>query len=128
MRFLGRESEAEGMEYSLQMILREHSLHCGAVFDEKGEILARAGDFSKLSADGMVSTVLGPRGSALASYGLLRPDEKVRPALLSEGREFALLERVGILMVVVFGLDRAEGMEHLLFSRRVGASITERFS
>lgn len=116
------------MEYSLNTILREHSLPCGAVFDEKGEILARAGDFSRLSPDGLVSTVLGPRGSALASYGMLKPDEKIRPALMSEGREFALLERVGILMVVVFGLDRAEGMDHMMFSRRVGASITAAFS
>ena len=111
----------------LQRLLDQHDLLCGVVLSNTGRELARAGDFGALDRDGLLSTLLGPRGSGRATYGLMQPDEKIRPALMEEGDEFAFLELIDQTMVVVFGRERKEGMAHYLFSRQVGATILAEF-
>ena len=101
----------------LEELLARHSLRCGAVLDADGMIVERSGDF-----DGMkwASSLLGRQAFALL-------DGAIRPAMSGQGREFALLERVGSGLVIVFGLDRSEGMDHIHFARRVGESIERAF-
>lgn len=103
---------------ALEFVLSQHSLVCGAVLREDGEVLHQAGDFSAMA--------WAPSLLNATSFVLL--DGAIRPAMLGEGREFALLERAGPWLVIVFGLDRAEGMEHILFARRVGATIMQTFA
>lgn len=102
---------------ALEFVLAKHPLVCGAVLSEEGEVLEKAGDFSGMT---WAHSLLGPQSFELV-------DDAIRPAMAGQGREFALLERAGPNLVVVFGLDRAEGMEHILFARRVGASIGQAF-
>ncbi|MBX3170423.1 MAG: hypothetical protein KF760_23660 [Candidatus Eremiobacteraeota bacterium] len=85
---------------------------------ENGDILIRAGDFSGME---WAPSLLGPQ-----AYSLL--DGAIRPAMSGQGREFALLDRAGSHLVIVFGLDRAQGMEYLAFARQVGESIEWAFS
>lgn len=102
---------------ALEFVLAKHPLVCGAVLSEHGEVLEKAGDFSAMT---WAPTLLGPQSFELV-------DDAIRPAMAGQGREFALLERAGSTLVIVFGLDRSEGMEHILFARRVGASIVQAF-
>ena len=102
----------------LENLLAEHSLVCGAVLATDGQVVEKAGNFSGMDW----------ANSLLGSQAFLLADGPIRPAMSGQGREFALLERVEGGLLVVFGLDRAEGMEHLLFARRVGASIDAAFS
>jgi hypothetical protein len=118
----------DSLHARLQNVLRDHGLICGTVLSPSGEELVRAGDFAALDRNGLLSTLLGPRGSGSATYGLMQPDEAIRPALMEEGQEFAFLDRVGPMMVVVFGRDREPGMAHFLFARRVGASLAAAFA
>lgn len=85
--------------------------------DADGSVLERAGDFNGMD---WAASLLGRQAFALL-------DGPIRPAMSGQGREFALLERVGSGMVIVFGLDRSEGMEHIQFARRVGESIDRIF-
>lgn len=101
----------------LERLLIEHSLPCGALLATDGEVLERAGDFSGMDW----------ARSLLGSQAFLIADGPIRPAMSGHGREFALLERVEDGLLIVFGMDRAEGMEHILFARRVGESIEREF-
>ena len=116
------------MQHRLDSVLKQHGLLCGAVISEQGVVLARAGDFGQLASDGLASTLLGPKGSPLATYGLVQPDEKIRPAMMEEGFEFALLDRAGSLMVVVFGRERVGIVEHMQLAQRVGQTIAHEFA
>ena len=101
----------------LKALLDEHSLVCGAVLAHNGEVLERAGNFDEMI---WAPSLLGPQALPLL-------DGAIRPAMLEEGREFALLERAGGVVVLVFGLNRALGMDHILFARRVAESIDRLF-
>ncbi len=101
----------------LRAVLDEHSLVCGAVLAHNGTILERVGNFDDMM---WAPSLLGPQALPLL-------DRLIRPAMLEHGREFALLERVGDVVVLVFGLDRAQGMDHILFARQVAASIQQAF-
>ena len=95
----------------LEALLGEYGLVAGAVLGPQGEVLEQVGPFSDWA-----SSLCGPPA-------LLLWDGAMRPAMSGQGREFALLERIACGWVLVFGLDRAEGMEHLLFARQVGAAL-----
>lgn len=95
----------------LEVFLEEYGLVAGALLNSEGEVSAQVGELSPWA-----SSLCGPPA-------LLLWDGTIRPAMTGEGREFALLERVACGWALVFGLDRAEGMEHLLFARQVGAAL-----
>jgi hypothetical protein len=95
----------------LEAFLAEYDLVAGALLSTEGSVNAQAGEFSDWA-----SNLCGP--SALLLW-----DGAIRPAMAGEGREFALLERVACGWALVFGRDRAEGMEHILFARQVGSAL-----
>ena len=59
-------------EEQLQRVLDANCLPCGAVIAPTGEVIARAGDFDGFAGAGLVSDMLGPKGSAAATYHLVK--------------------------------------------------------
>lgn len=72
-------------------VLRDESLSCGAVIDEFGDVLARAGDFDAYPEPSLVSSALGPAGSPRATYASL--DGQSLPQIWAEGPCFAVIDR-----------------------------------
>ncbi|MFN8607003.1 MAG: hypothetical protein U0931_05700 [Vulcanimicrobiota bacterium] len=99
----------------LELLLQEYLLSSGALLNEQGEVLVRVGNFSPWA-----ESLLGP-------IALLLWDGAVRPAMTGQGREFALLQKVAPGWALVFGQDRAQGTEHILFARQVGQALQDRF-
>jgi hypothetical protein len=87
----------------LQRLLDEHRLSCGAVIAANGEVVARAGDFDAFAATGLVAAILGPYGSAEATYQLVQNPHRVMRAIWVQGSDFAFLDCAGEMVVVVFG-------------------------
>lgn len=114
------------MNERLQRVLDAHHLPCGAVIAASGEIVARAGDFLAFGSAGLVSAMLGPYGSAEATYHLVQDPEQIKPVMWGQGSEFAFLDRAGELVVVVFDRDRGDILYEL--SRLVGQSIAAEFA
>jgi hypothetical protein len=81
------------MEFSriLDEVLDDESLACGAVIDEFGEVLARAGNFETYPEPSLVSSALGPSGTPRATYASL--DGQSLPQIWAEGPCFAVIDR-----------------------------------
>jgi hypothetical protein len=75
----------------LDEVLQDESLACGAVIDEFGEVLARAGNFETYPEPSLVSSALGPSGTPRATYASL--DGQSLPQIWGEGEYFALIDR-----------------------------------
>ena len=87
----------------LDEVLREESLACGAVIDEVGTILARAGDFDGFPEPSLVSSLLGPSGTPRETYAGL--EGQSLPAIWGEGRCFAFVDRPSSgIAFVLFGV------------------------
>jgi hypothetical protein len=115
------------MEERLQRVLDAHRLPCGAVIAGSGEVVARVGDFAAFASAGLVSAMLGPYGSAEATYHTVRSPERVKPVMWGQGSEFAFLDCVCELVVVVFGRDRGDVHAQYALSRQVGQTIAAEF-
>ncbi|MGA7992757.1 MAG: hypothetical protein WCC53_15080 [Thermoanaerobaculia bacterium] len=75
----------------LDEVLQDESLSCGAVIDEFGEVLARAGNFETFPEPSLVSSALGPSGTPRATYASL--DGQPLPQIWAEGQCFAFIDR-----------------------------------
>ncbi len=75
----------------LDELLQDPRVRCGAVIDEFGEVLARAGDFDGYPAPGLVSSILGPSGTPGATYAGL--DGQSLPQIWAEGDYYAVIDR-----------------------------------
>jgi hypothetical protein len=115
------------MEQKLQRVLNAHHLACGAVIAPGGEVVARAGDFDGFGSAGLVSAMLGPRGSAEATYHSVQDPEQIKPVIWGQGNEFAFLDCAGDLVVVVFGRNRGNVSDQYALSQQVGQSIATEF-
>ena len=130
------------MEFSqiLEEVLREERLHCGAVIDEFGEVLMRAGNFDSYPAPSLVSSLLGPSGTPRETYRTL--EGQSLPQICGEDGCFALVDRPtpGIAFVL-FGVParsrlaflRPRSGEHearslLAHSKRIGRRLREAFA
>lgn len=116
------------MEKCLQRVLDAHGLPCGAVIDASGRVVAQAGEFDAFASAGLVSSMLGPYGSAHATYSAVSSLEQIKPVIWGQGSEFAFLDRVGELVVVVFGRERGDIHAQYALSRQVGHSIAAEFA
>lgn len=116
------------MNDRLQSVLNAHRLPCGAVIVSSGEVMARVGDFNAFASAGLVSAILGPYGSAQATYRTVRDPEQSKPMLWSQGSEFALLDCAGEFVVVVFGRDDGDVHARYELLRQVGESIAAAFA
>ena len=115
------------MEEQLMRVLDAHQLSCGAVIDATGEVVARTGDFAAFGSSGLVSALLGPYGSAKATFDLVQNAERIKPVMWGQGAEFAFMDCVGELVVVVFGRDRGNVQAQYELSQLVGQSIAAEF-
>lgn len=124
----------------LDEILQDEHFSCGAVIDERGQVLIRGGDFEAYPAPGLVSSLLGPSGTPRETYARL--DGQPLPQIWAEGECFALIDRptAGIAFVL-FGVParsrlaflRPRSGEHeanalLKHSRRVSRRLREAFT
>jgi hypothetical protein len=116
------------MEERLQHVLDAHQLSCGAVIAPGGEVIARAGDFDTFASAGLVSGLLGPYGSAEATYQVVQNPEQAKPVIWGQGNDFAFLDCAGDLVVVVFGRDRGDIHAQYELSRQVAKSIATQFA
>ncbi len=121
-------------------VLRDERLHCGAVIDELGKVVTRAGDFETYPAPSLVSSILGPSGSPHETYAGL--EGQPLPQIWAEGGFFALIDRpVPGIAFVLFGvparprlaLFRASSGEHdasslLTRSKRIRRRLRESFA
>ena len=129
------------MEFSqiLGEVLEDERLHCGAVIDELGRILTRAGDFDSYPAPNLVSSLLGPSGTPRETYASL--EGQSLPQIWGEGECFALVDRprAGIAFIL-FGLParsrlaffrtrsgEREAGSLLSYSKRVSRKLREAF-
>src|SRR5262249_10984653 len=119
--------EGARMEERLQRVLDAHDLPCGAVIAPTGELVARAGDFDGFASAGLVSAMLGPYGSAEATYHVVQNPEQVKPVIWGQGSDFAFLYLAGELVVAVFGRDRGDIHTQYELSRQVAQSIAAEF-
>jgi hypothetical protein len=89
----------------LDEILRDERLSCGAVIDEFGEVLIRAGDFGCYPAPSLVSSLLGPSGTPHEIFAGL--DGQPLPQIWAEGECFAFIDRPAAgIAFVLFGVPR----------------------
>lgn len=116
------------MEEQLQRVLDAHRLPCGAVIARSGKVVARAGDFDAFASAGLVSAMLGPYGSAEATFHTVNSPERIKPVMWSQDAEFAFLDCAGEVVVVVFGRDRGDVHARYALSRLVGQSIAAEFA
>jgi hypothetical protein len=121
-------------------VLRDEGLRCGAVIDELGQVVTRAGDFESYPAPGLVSSLLGPSGTPRETFAGL--DAQPLPQIWAEGECFAFIDRptAGIAFVLFGVLSRARlaflrprSGEHaainlLEHSKRVGRRLRAAFA
>ena len=87
----------------------------------------RAGDFTRLKTGGLVSGLLGPYGSAQATFASL--DGQILPKMWAQGKVFAFVDKLGLeRAVVVFGQGKQSAIDQYHLSRRVGETIAIEFS
>ena len=126
----------------LDEILQDERLSCGAVVDELGRVLVRAGDFGSYPAPGLVSSLLGPTGTPRSTYAGL--DGQPLPQIWAEGESFAIVDRPAAgIAFVLFGIGvparprlaflRPRSGEHetsalLEHSKRVSRRLREAFA
>jgi hypothetical protein len=115
------------MEERLRRVLDAHCLPCGAVIAATGNVVALAGDFDSFASAGLVSALLGPYGSAEATYRRVQDPDQVKPMIWRQGRDFAFVDCADELAVVVFGRDRGDIHVQYALSRQVGLSIAAIF-
>lgn len=85
-------------------VLQDESLSCGAVIDEFGEVLARAGDFESYPEQSLVSSLLGPNGAPRETFASL--EGQSLPAIWAEGPYFAFVDRpANGIAFVLFGVS-----------------------
>jgi hypothetical protein len=114
------------MDDRLRHVLDSHQLSCGAVIAASGEVVAQEGDFGAFASAGLVSALLGPYGSAKATFDSL--EGRLLPRMWRQGEEFAFVDKpTAELAVVVFGRGRDYVSELLALSKQVGRSIREEF-
>lgn len=121
----------------LDEVLHGEGLACGAVIDEFGEVLARAGNFETYPEPSLVSSALGPSGTPRATYASL--DGQSLPQIWAEGPCFVVIDRPtpGVAFVL-FGVParprlaflRAHSGEHKVLtllerSKRVSRRLRE---
>jgi hypothetical protein len=93
-------------------VLQAERLLCGAVIDEFGQILARAGDFESYPAPGLVSSILGPSGTPQAAYASL--EGQSLPQIWAEGPYYAFIDRpMPGTAFVLFGVPARSGLGFL---------------
>jgi hypothetical protein len=121
----------------LEEVLRSERLACGAVIDEFGQVLSRAGDFESYPAPGLVSSALGPSGTPQATWASL--DGQPLPQIWADGECFAFIDRpTPTLAFVLFGVPvrsrlaflRPRSGEHEVYSllehsKRVGRRLRD---
>jgi hypothetical protein len=123
----------------LQEVLQHERLSCGAVIDEFGQVLARAGDFESYPAPTLVSSALGPSGTPRETYASL--DGQPLPQIWADGECFAFIDRPAPgVAFVLFGIPAAararfaflrprsgehEALSLVERSRRVGRRLRE---
>ena len=124
----------------LDEVLQDERLHCGAVIDELGQVLVRAGDFPAYPAQGLVSSILGPHGTPRETYFSLEGQEL--PQIWGEGEYFAVIDRPGPgIAFVIFGVPKTSRLAFLRprsgeqeaatllgFSKRVSQRLREAFA
>ena len=115
------------MEERLRRVLDAHCLPCGAVIAPTGNVVAMVGDFDGFASAGLVSAMLGPYGSAAATYLTVQNPDQVKPMIWGQGSDFAFLDCAAELVVVVFGRDRGDIHAQYALSRQVGQSIVAEF-
>lgn len=111
------------MEARLQRVLDAHDLPCGAVIAATGDVVVRAGDFAAFGSDGLVSALLGPYGSAEATFRGVQEGQRSLPRMWSQGDEFAFADRADELVIVVFGRGGSDVRAQYELSKAVGRSI-----
>lgn len=125
------------LSQALDEVLQHERLHCGAVIDELGQVLVRAGDFESYPAPDLVASLLGTPGAAHATY--LGLDGQPLPQIWGEGASFAFVDRpISGIAFVLFGVAtpprlaflRPRSGEHeannlLESSKRVGRRLRE---
>jgi hypothetical protein len=117
----------EALEAALGRVLAAHRLVCGAVISSDGQVLVRVGDYGTLRYGGLASALLGPLGSAKATFEAL--DGQVLPKLWAQGEVFAFLDKHGPeLAVVVFSQGTRDVLEQRRLSKRVGETIAAEFA
>ncbi len=79
----------------LQRVLDAYNLTFGAVISSTGNVVSRGSDASKLDDTGLVSALLGPRGSAEETYNSFQGDNVVLSRMWTQGEEVAFVDRVG---------------------------------
>ena len=86
------------MEEQLQRILDAHCLPCGAVIAPAGNVVALAGDFDSFSSAGLVSAMLGPYGSAEATYHTVQDPHQIKPMIWCQGSQVGQAVPAGITL------------------------------
>ena len=111
----------------LEEVLQDEQLACGAVIDEFGEVLSRAGDFGSYPAQGLVSSALGPSGTPKETYTSL--EGQPLPQIWADGEYFAFIDRpTPGLAFVLFGAPAPPRRSFLrpLSGEREAFSLVER--
>ena len=116
------------MEARLQRVLDAHHLPCGAVIAATGDVLVRVGDFAAFESDGLVPTLLGPYGSAEATFDSVQGDERLLPRMWAQDDEFAFVDRANELVIVVFGREGGDARAQYDLSKAVRRSIAVEFT
>jgi hypothetical protein len=93
------------MERSLQRVLDVHLLSCGVIIDAAGEVVVRVGEFAAFCSKGLVSSLLGPYGSAKDTFDLVQSPDQIKPMMWAQGDEFAFLISAGSFVIVLFGRE-----------------------
>jgi hypothetical protein len=119
---MSKSSGPAALETGLSRVLEAHGLVCGAFFSADGIVGPRVGDFEKLQTKGLASALLGPYGSARATFESL--DGQLLPKMWAQGQVFAFMDKVGEdLAVVVFGQGEQNAIEQYRLSKHVGQTI-----
>lgn len=109
----------------LMRVLEAHNLTCGAIIIGSGTVIARVGDFTEFSNNGLATTLMGD--ASKATYDAVQ-SAPLRPCLWSQGSKFAILDSVGDLaVVVVFGQNQLDANSTYTFSKQVAKSIAFEF-
>ncbi len=112
----------------LMKLLDAHRFECGAVINSDGEFYVRAGDFAGFGSEGLVSALLGPYGSAKATFQYLRSQDLL-PRMWFQDEKIAILDKVGpMLAVVVFGWSKdTDALRRYELSKEVARNIKETY-
>lgn len=120
------ESAFQDLRPALERALAAHDLVCGAVISSDRDVPSRAGDFAALETQGLPSALLGPYGSAQATFASL--EGQLLPKRWAQGRGFAFVDKVDVdLAAVFFGQGSQDVVEQFRLSKRGSHSIRTEF-